>query len=358
MEKYLLILSGGKGCRLWPISTEKSPKQFLNLYSDEIMVNETIRRVEKIYKTENIFIIINNEQKELGYRYIDARIPRSNIIVEPIMKNTAMCIFYGVMTIKRKREIGTVTILPSDHYIYEEDKLIDNICSAIKTAEKDENLVTIGVKATYPETRFGYIKYSKNSDNENYYNVIDFKEKPSSEKASEYFESNEYIWNSGMLFGKMDSILNSFRKYLPNIYKYRKRIAECIGTQLETKNIKEIYEEVDAISIDKGILEKSDSIKMIKADFEWSDIGSLDALFEARETDENNNTTWGKYILKNTRNSNIYNGEDGLLITIGLSNVSIVKNNNLCLICSNDKIGEITKIYEFIKHNEEYKRFL
>lgn len=122
MKKYLLIMSGGKGSRLWPISTEKRPKQFLNLYSNEIMINETIRRVENIYDFEDIFIIVNREQEELSFKYIDIRIPRSNIIIEPDMRGTAMAIFYGALVIRKRRGDGTLTIFASDHYIDEEEK--------------------------------------------------------------------------------------------------------------------------------------------------------------------------------------------------------------------------------------------
>ena len=168
MNKYALILAGGKGTRLWPISTEKKPKQFLNLYGNEIMINETIRRIEEIFDYENIFIIINEQQSDLAYRYIDNRIPRENIITEPESKNTAMCIFYATLKIKKIKSDGIITVLSSDHYIEEKDKLQESIITAMEVAMFNENLVTIGITPTYPATGFGYIKYD-NSENKNYY---------------------------------------------------------------------------------------------------------------------------------------------------------------------------------------------
>ena len=282
MKNYLLIMSGGKGSRLWPISTEERPKQFLNLYSNEIMINETIRRVEKIYDFENIFIITNKEQEDLAYRYVDARVPRENIIIEPIMRNTAMAIFYGTTLIRKKRGDGTIAIFSSDHYIDEEEKFQNVVKDAINFVEQEDNILTIGIEATYPATRFGYIKYLKENNGSKHYNVIEFKEKPNLEKATEFIDSKQYAWNSGMFFGKTNVILNNFQKYLPNIYKHIKEI-ENSGIELKEK-IEKIYSEVESISIDKGILEKSDSIKMLKANFGWTDIGDLKELFNVKNT--------------------------------------------------------------------------
>ncbi|MBO5178736.1 MAG: mannose-1-phosphate guanylyltransferase [Clostridia bacterium] len=359
MKNYLLIMSGGKGSRLWPISTEERPKQFLNLYGNEIMINETIRRVEKIYDFENIFIITNKEQEELAYRYIDARIPRENIIIEPAMRNTAMAIFYGTTLIREKHGDGTVAIFSSDHYIDEEEKFQDAVKDAINFVEQEDDILTIGIEATYPATRFGYIKYLEKNNNSKYYNVIEFKEKPNKEKAIEFIESKQYTWNSGMFFGKTEAILNNFEKYLPNIYKYIEDIKNSIE-DLKTgkEQIEKIYSEVESISIDRGILEKSDSIKMLKADFGWNDVGDLKELFNVKNTDLSNNSVWGNCILNETENTNIYNGEDGIVITLGVSNISVVKNNNICLVCDNNQINKIPEIYQKIKDREEYKRFL
>ena len=192
-KRYALILAGGKGSRLWPISTTNKPKQYLNLYSNNIMINETIKRIESIFEYDNIFVITNIEQKELAERYIDNRIPRENIIFEPMSKNTAMCIFFASIRILEQRENGTITILSSDHYIDETEKLLNNIEEGIELANKEENLVTIGIKPTYPATGFGYIKY--NYDDDLKCNIVEeFKEKPIYEKAREYIgDTNEKV---------------------------------------------------------------------------------------------------------------------------------------------------------------------
>ena len=358
MNKYALILAGGKGTRLWPISTEKKPKQFLNLYGNEIMINETIRRIEKIFDYENIFIIINEQQSDLAYRYIDNRVPRENIIIEPESKNTAMCIFYATLKIKKIKSDGIITVLSSDHYIEEKDKLQESIITAMEVEMCKENLVTIGITPTYPATGFGYIKYS-NTENKDYYSVIEFKEKPKYDKALEYIKSNCYVWNSGMFIWKIESILKSFKDYLPNIYKFKDKLYTSIGTDKEQKIVKEIYKKIENISIDKGILEKANNVKMIRGNFKWMDIGNIKDFFEIHEREVNNNIIIGNLIIaKETSNTNILNKSDELLITIGLENVNIIKDNKVCIVCNKENINDLPQILEKIKLEEKYKKYL
>ena len=358
MNKYALILAGGKGTRLWPISTEKKPKQFLNLYGNEIMINETIRRIEEIFDYENIFIIINEQQSDLAYRYIDNRIPRENIITEPESKNTAMCIFYATLKIKKIKSDGIITVLSSDHYIEEKDKLQESIITAMEVAMCKENLVTIGITPTYPATGFGYIKYS-NTENKDYYSVIEFKEKPKYDKALEYIKSNCYVWNSGIFIWKIESILKSFKDYLPNIYKFKDKLYTSIGTDKEQKIVKEIYKKIENISIDKGILEKANNVKMIRGNFKWMDIGNIKDFFEIHERETNNNIIIGNLIIaKETSNTNILNKSDELLITIGLENINIIKDNKVCIVCNKENINDLPQILEKIKLEEKYKKYL
>lgn len=343
MNKYALILAGGRGKRLWPISTVENPKQFLNLYGNEIMINETIRRIESLYNYRDIFIIINESQKDLAYRYIDGKIPKENIIIEPKSKNTAMGIFYASIKIKKMRGDGVISILSSDHYIKNENELVKNLKQGIKIAEEKNSLVILGINPTYAATGFGYIKCFKDKEY-NCYKVKEFKQKPNAEKAKEFIKSGQYVWNSGMYIWNINTILDSFKQFLPQIYKFEKELYKSILTDSEEKITNQVYENIEEISIDKGILEKSKNINMIKGSFEWMDIGSIKDFFEIHPKDSNANTVIGNAILKETNESNIFSDNNEVIITVGVQNLSIIRSNGICLICDKERTKEIPQL--------------
>ena len=304
---------------------------------------------------EDIFVIVNEAQKNMAYRYIDARIPRENILIEPKMRGTAMCIFYGTLAIQKYRGDGIISVFSSDHFIEDENSFCQSIDMAIKLAHEKECLVALGINITFPATRFGYIKYLQLENGS--YDVIKFIEKPNMEKAIEYHKSGQYVWNSGMFFWKTDIILSAFWKYLPNFFKYRGKLQDAIGKNNEYDVLNQIYNEIESISIDNGILEMADNVKMIKANFGWSDIGTLKDLFKIEKHDINNNATWGKNILEDTHNTNIYS-DDGIVITLGVENLSIIKNERICLVCDNQKIQDIPMIYELLNNKSEYEEYI
>ena len=349
-----IILAGGKGTRLWPISTSNKPKQYLNLYSDNIMINETIKRIETIFEYDNIFVITSIEQKELAERYIDYKIPRENIIYEPMSKSTAMCIFYASIRILEQKGDGIITILSSDHYISQTEKLVKNIEEGIKLASADETLVTIGIKPTYPATGFGYIKYCYDSNLK--CNIVqEFKEKPVYEKAQKYLKSGKYYWNSGMFIWQISTILNNYKQFLPQIYNYKNEIKYNL---LNANIIEKIYKEVQAISIDKGILEKSNNIKMIKGNFDWLDIGSINDYFKIQEKDMNNNVKKGKIIIEDVENCNIYNDDDIIVAIVGTKDLNIVKSNNVFFVGNKYKMEKLPNLIQKIQNDVELEKYL
>lgn len=354
MNNYAIILAGGIGSRLWPISSRKKPKQFLKLYSDDIMINITIKRIKNIFSYKNIFVVINDEQKDMSM-YIDKNIPKKNIIIEPKAKNTTMCIFYVTLIINQLRGKGITTILSSDHYIKNVDLFTETIQKGIDIANKESNLVTIGIKPIYPSTEFGYIKYHCAAQKD-YYLVDEFKEKPNYEKANEYINSKKYYWNSGIFIWNTDVILNKLKLYVPEIYKYRNKIEKNIGNYSKILNI---YNKVDSISIDKSVLEKVEDIKMIKGKFKWMDIGTINDWFKIKKRDKCSNIKIGNAIIKTSNNINLYNSDtDKLIVTMGVENLNIINCNNVILITNKNETKNISSLIKELQKTEKYKEFL
>lgn len=205
---------------------------------------------------------------------------------------------------------------------------------------------------------FGYIKFADDK-NKNYSIVEEFNEKPNKEKALNYFKSGKYYWNSGMFIWKIETILEEYRNYLPELYKYKEELEQTRASDNEKLKVERIYNKVESISIDKGILEKSQNVKMLKGHFEWLDIGSINDFFKIKDKDQNQNVKIGNVIVNDTKKTSIYNENANFLIaTIGVEDINIINCNNVILIAEKGKMNNLPRIIEEIKNSEKYKKFL
>ena len=354
MEKVAVILAGGGGTRFWPLSRQNKPKQLINLSGNDIMLNDTVRRYESVISAANTVIVTNKSQSDLLYSILHPDVPRKNVLKEPVGRNTAACILYAALYIKKKYGDAIMVVLPSDHYFTDTKafgRILDNTCDvAIKT----DKLVTIGIKPSFPATGYGYINLNskvKVDTPVDAYEVAEFVEKPQFEKAKKYVESGKYLWNSGMFVWKTSTILDNFERYLPRIYNRMMEGYEYLGTDKEEDYIEKIYPSLQSISIDFGILERSDDVLVVPGDFGWNDVGSWDALGAIFPPDENGNIVKAKYIGLDTKNSIIY-GNGRLITTIGIDNLIIADTDDALLICPKDKAQEVKKLVDLMKERE------
>ncbi|MDQ0060609.1 mannose-1-phosphate guanylyltransferase [Paenibacillus harenae] len=349
MDRFALIMAGGGGTRFWPLSRQNKPKQLLNISGNDIMINDTILRYENIISTENTMIITNRSQAVLLEEILLHNVPRSNVLKEPVAKNTAACILYAALHLKKKHGDCVMAVLPSDHYITDTDAFRDVLEKSCKLAEQTGKLVTIGIKPSFPSTGYGYIKFNKGkADEHEAYEVNEFVEKPNFEKAKQYLQSGEYLWNSGMFIWKTSTIIDSFQRYLPRIYNVMMQFYDSIGTYREEEAVAEVYPNLQNISIDYGILERSTDVVVIPGDFGWNDVGSWDALGGIFLPDDDGNIVKAKHLSVSTKNSIIFGGER-LIATIGIDNLIVAETSDALLVCPKDRAQDVKAIVEMLK---------
>ena len=288
---YAVIMAGGKGTRFWPKSREKMPKHLLDIVSSRTIIQETIERIEPLIPKENILIVTGESHADELMRQVP-HIPRDNIIIEPLGRNTAPCIGIAAFHIRRKSPHDVMVVLPADHMIADASRFRDLLSIAADMASSGDYLVTIGIRPISPETGYGYIErgdFKAAIKGENIYAAKSLREKPPLKQAKAFLKKGGFCWNSGMFVWNVDTILRAIKKWLPHVHQGLMRIEDATGTEREREAVRLAYQTIPSISIDYGVMEKADNILLIEGDFGWSDIGSWDALWEVSDKDENGN---------------------------------------------------------------------
>lgn len=355
MKITALIMAGGRGERFWPKSRKNMPKQFLSLTDDgKTMIQLTVERISSVVDMEDIYIATNKDYKELVRSQLPG-IPEENILCEPVGRNTAPCIGLGAVHMAKKYDDAIMLVLPSDHLIKFNKMFLSVLKDSCDVAEKDRNLVTIGITPTYAETGYGYIKFDSHVMEGRAYKVDRFVEKPSLEVAKEYLETEEYLWNSGMFVWKLSSILYNLERFMPETFAGLKRIQASIGTPEEEDVLRKEFAQFQSQSIDYGIMEKAENIYTVPGTFGWDDVGSWLAVERIRKSNEMGNVVSGNIITVGTHNC-IIQGEKKLIATVGLEDLVIVDTEDATLICAKDSTADIKKVLENLKicNRDEY----
>lgn len=348
MKKTALIMAGGRGERFWPKSRRSSPKQFLSLTDDgKTMIQLTVERILPLVAMEDIFIATNSDYKGLVMEQLPG-IPEENILCEPVGRNTAPCIGLGAVHIAKKYGDAVMIVLPSDHLIKYTSIFLGTLRDACDVAERNTNLVTIGITPDEPETGYGYIKFDPSRTLGRALAVERFVEKPDLETAKKYLASEQYLWNSGMFIWKASSILENIGRFLPELSEGLTRIGGALGTDAQDEVVRREFEGFPSISVDYGIMEKADNIYILSGSFGWDDVGSWLAIRRHNTTNEFGNVQSGNIITIDT-NDCIIQGGDKLIAAVGLENTIIVDAQDAILICEDSHAGDIKKVLEYLK---------
>lgn len=338
-----VIMAGGKGERFWPKSRTNLPKQFLNISGNKSMIQQTIGRLEKLIDITQIFIVTNELYAELIHAQLP-NLPMENIIIEPIGRNTAPCVGVASIIIEEKFPDSTMVVLPSDHIIENEEGFIKILETAVEVAQNNSNLVTLGIKPTYPETGYGYIESTKELEIINgleVHKVSNFVEKPNLETAENYLKSSNFFWNSGIFIWKVAVIRKYIELLMPDMHDILETMKSSFaGTVNRNEVIKSEFYKMPDQSIDYGIMEKVNNIYVIPCIFGWDDVGSWTALDRINEHDENGNVIKGNILNLDTKRC-IIESNGKLIATLGVEDLIIVDTEDVTLICSKDKAQEV-----------------
>ena len=336
---HLVILAGGGGTRLWPLSTEGLPKQFLDILGcGKSLLQQTAERFEGLVPPENIWVATSAEYKDMIKEHLP-QVPEKNILVEPCRRNTAPCICYVSWKIKKRNPKANVIITPSDHAIKDEKAFREAVKDCMEFSSETDSIVTLGIKPTHPETGYGYIKadlsYSS-SRKKNIFRVDAFKEKPNKEVAEEYIKQHNYLWNSGIFIWNVSTIVNAFRVYSPEISHVFEDIYSYYDTPQEQDMINQTFPKCENISVDYAIMEKAEEIFVYPADIGWSDLGTWNSLRQHSNPDQYGNAIIGQ-------NVEIHERHNSIIHTTGLRKV-VIQGIDDCIVAEKDGTLLICKI--------------
>lgn len=352
---HAVILAGGSGSRLWPLSRADLPKQFLPLLSERSLLQETVLRLQGLVPPERIVVVTSSDQEPLVCTHLrqlpDFAADRVQIILEPMRRNTAAAIGIAAVQVQHSDPNATMLVLPADHWISQNSEFVAVVKQSVGWAERGA-LVTFGVPPTRPETGYGYIqrgtacrKYVSASDA---YQVERFIEKPPVVDAQRYLMSGLYYWNAGIFLWQATTILQEIAAFLPNLAVGLRAVADSFQGNSIGATIDEVYSQLESISIDYGVLEKSSHLVVVPADIGWSDVGEWAAIHRLSPHDERGNATHGKTIIKDSDNSLVYSNHR-LVAALGLKDVVVVETDEAVLVSMRDRLQEVKTLGEQVQ---------
>ncbi len=351
-NNYCVIMAGGIGSRFWPMSRNNYPKQFIDILgSGKTLIRQTFERFLKICPLENIYVVTNESYLDHVYKLIP-EISKSQVLAEPLRRNTAPCVAYASFKISAMNPDANIVVAPSDHVIKDEEGFQEAILKALDFTAKNDSLLTLGIHPSRPDTGYGYIQFKDDGRDEKFKicKVKTFTEKPNLEMAKFFLKSGDFLWNSGIFVWNLKAILKSFEEFLPEMHALFKEGKDFYNTPDEMEHVKKAYTQCTNISIDYGIMEKAKNVSVMSAEFGWSDLGTWKSLYENLDHDTQHNAIVGNHVmLDKTKNCIINITKDKLAVILGLDNFIVVDSDNVLLICPKDDEQQVRNLVNDVK---------
>lgn len=357
---FAVIMAGGGGTRLWPVSRKEKPKQLLPLLGEETLFQSTVRRLGNLFPPGRILVVTAAEQaEEMKSQAPD--IPTDNYLIEPEPRGTASVVGLAAVVLRKRDPLAAMAVLPSDHFIRNVDLFHYLLKAAFEVAENNY-LVTLGITPTIPSTAYGYIQQGKPLES-GYkypaYQVLRFKEKPDEQTAQKLLHSGDHSWNSGMFIWRADTILAEIDRRMPDLSSALKDIDASWGGEDQSKVLKDSWLGLKNETVDYGIMEKADRVAVLPAGgLGWSDVGMWSSLFEVLLPDMNGNiaTNMSLHLAHETHNTLVYGGgADRLVVTIGVDDMVIVDTGDVLLVCKTDQSQKVRDVVEHLKKHRQDK---
>ena len=350
-DHFVLIMAGGTGTRLWPRSRSTVPKQFLSFTENGTMLQETVRRIQPLVYFNDLYVVTNASYADEIRRQLPT-LPQENIFIEPRKRNTAAAVGLSAIYLKKENPQAVLSVLTADHIIKKDKHFRDLLRAAYLATKKHSWLLTIGIQPTYPSTGYGYIQSGEELAKIKkipFFEVRSFKEKPDLPTAKAFVNSGKYFWNSGMFMFKVADILHSFKLYMPKLYKGLLEIEKAIGTPKEEEVKKKVFDGLDDVAIDIGVMEKAKNVVMVPGDLEWSDVGDWAAVKSIfGQNDKEGNLILGDHIGYDTV-STLVQSSGRLIATIGLSEMIVIDTEDVVFVCPQHRAQDVKKLVDILK---------
>jgi mannose-1-phosphate guanylyltransferase len=346
---HVVILCGGGGTRLWPVSTREKPKQFVSVLEGErTLFEETVERALKLAKKDNIWVITNKNYVDYIYQQFPG-VRKDQVIIEPEAKNTAMAHVVSTFFVAKKDPNALVVNFASDHFIPQLDDFVKQLKIALEFLAGSDNILTVGIKPTHPDVNYGYIKQGRKIreiDDWPFYEVEKFREKPDQSTAEKYFKSGKYFWNACLYMWRCDTFLETIQKVAPSFWRAGNEIFSSIGTPRLATSLRKAYDQVESISIDYAVSEKTDNLVLFPANFFWSDVGNWQAVYRLQQKDKLQNVFLGE---KNKSwaidsRGNLIRAHGKRIVVFGVSDMVIIETQHSLLVCPLGRTAEVGEV--------------
>ena len=343
-------MAGGVGSRFWPVSTTEYPKQFHDMLGCGLtLLQKTFSRLAQLIPAENILILTNEKYNDIVLAQLP-EVRQEQVLLEPAMRNTAPCILYASLKIKKQNPDAVMVVAPSDHWIEDEQAFAQNLKQCFDFCAQENALLTLGIQPTFPNTGFGYIEFDK-QDTNSIKKVSQFREKPDYETAKSFLASGNFLWNGGIFIWSVQAITAAFEAYQPEMFQLFMQGWSAYATQAESAFIATYYPEASNVSIDYAVMEAAPNVYVLPATFDWNDLGTWGSLHEKLDKDVNNNAVVNATVLLQNTSSNIIStAKDKLVIIDGLHDFIVVDKDNVLLIYPKSKEQEIKGIVAQLKN--------